>query len=158
MDDYVKHLVLLGGVDWNRLTCDVLLQANLLVRQRDRSATNGISYFEVTDDEPRRFAPLIADGVLLEDVAHFFHGRNPFNRSTTVTICNGIFGRGTYSVVRALTDQRFRDRNHQYICDQLGDHDTISMLMRVQVVHGQVLTPDWTDEATRLHQWLAATE
>ena len=53
--------------------------------------------------------------ILLEDVALFARAVNPFNRKRFVTICNGMYGRGTYGAVRALTDERFRDRNMEYI-------------------------------------------
>ena len=38
--------------------------------------------------------------VLLEDVALFAHMVNPFDRNRTATICSGMYGRGTYGVVR----------------------------------------------------------
>src|SRR5439155_27087065 len=36
MDDYTAHLVLLGGVDWNKVTADVLARVELPVRQAGR--------------------------------------------------------------------------------------------------------------------------
>ena len=37
------------------------------------------------------------------------------NKRRTVTVCNGMYGRGTYGAVRALTDVRFRDSNDGYV-------------------------------------------
>jgi hypothetical protein len=154
-DDYVKHLFLLGGVDYNHLTRVLFTRLGLPVRQVTRLGTEDEpSYFEATDGGvARKFAPVLRDGVLLEDVAHFYRGANPFNAERKVTICNGMFGRGTHGVVRALTDGGFRDRNDEYVADQLDRHGAFSLLMRVEVMYGAVLTPDWTIASTRLHEW-----
>jgi hypothetical protein len=156
-DDYTKHLVLLGGVDWNRLTRELLLRVDVPVEQITRPSTAEPSGFEVTDHGTRMYSPIVRSGRLLEDVAHFYRGENPFNVARTVTICNGMYGRGTYGAVRALTDVKFRERNDDYARDQLDRHDSYSLLMRVQVVDGEVLTPDWTVAETRLHEWPEAT-
>jgi hypothetical protein len=71
-----------------------------------------------------------------------------------LSICNGALSLGTYGVVRALTDARFRDRNEEFIHTRIPGGDAISVLMRVDVVQGdEVLTPDWTDPTTLLHVW-----
>jgi transcriptional regulator with XRE-family HTH domain len=156
-DDYTSHLVLLGGVDWNLVTRDVLQtgRVELPVRQEardDRPELNGFKVHENGSD--RFFGPqLDGSGQLLEDVAHFYRGPNPFNFKRTVTICNGMYGRGTLGAVRALTDARFRDRNDAYIRHRFGPANEFSILSRVLVVRGQVVTPDWTAPDTRLHEW-----
>jgi hypothetical protein len=157
-DDYTTHLVLLGGVDVNRATRDVHERLDLPVRQLDREGEGAVGGFEVeTDDGTRTFSPHLVTTkrgkVLLEDVGHFFRAPNPFNVKRTVTICNGQYGRGTYGAVRALTDERFRDRNEEYVADRFGTDAGYSILMRVQIVNGEVLTPDWTRPETRLHEW-----
>ncbi|MFC0548866.1 XRE family transcriptional regulator [Kutzneria chonburiensis] len=153
-DDYTAHLVLLGGVDWNRLTRELLERVDVPVEQITRPTTEEPSGFEVTDEHgPRMYSPTVRGGRLLEDVAHFYRGENPFNVARTVTICNGMYGRGTYGAVRALTDAKFRGRNDDYVRNQLDRHGVYSLLMRVQVVAGQVVTPDWTVAETRLHEW-----
>jgi hypothetical protein len=158
-DDYTKHLILLGGVDWNPLTRELFERVRVPVRQETRLGTNDEqSYFEATDfEQPRMFTSVIRANVLVEDVAHFYRGQNPFNIERTVTICNGMFGRGTYGAVRALTDAKFRERNENYIRPQLDRHGAMSLLMRVEIVNGEVLTPDWTIPGTRLHEWPEAT-
>ena len=123
------------------------------MQQVTRLGTDEPSGFEVTDHGTRRYSPVVQDGVLVEDVAHFYRGANPFNAARTVTICNGMYGRGTYGAVRALTDAKFRERNDDYVRAQLDLHAAFSLLMRVQVVAGEVLTPDWTVAETRLHEW-----
>jgi transcriptional regulator with XRE-family HTH domain len=156
-DDYTTHLVLLGGVDWNVLTRDVLDSLPLPVAQVARD-DNPHGAFEISDGGRRRsFGPVLRQegdrNTLLEDVAHFFRGPSPYNRKRTLTICNGMFGRGTYGAVRTLTDARFRDRNADYVRSRFPDSDTFSILSRVHVVGGKVLTPDWTVAEARLHEW-----
>jgi hypothetical protein len=92
-------------------------------------------------------------GILREDVALFARAVSPFNKERTVTICNGMYGRGTYGVVRALTDARFRDRNSDYLRSRFGDSETYCILTRVPIVDGETLTPDWTTGDYTLFEW-----
>lgn len=160
-DDYTTHLILLGGVDWNVLTRDMLPVLPVPVAQvsQDEPERGG---FEVSDGNGRQmFRPVVnRDGTrvnLVEDVAHFFRGINPFNRLRTITMCNGMFGRGTYGAVRTLTDPRFRDRNAAYVGERFGAGDTYSILARVRLLRGEVVTPDWSLPDNRLHEWPEAT-
>jgi len=157
-DDFASHLVLLGGVDWNPVTRDLLRRMHLPVRQV--SADNRVqdAYFEVVEgDRRRQFRPqVIADqgaAELIEDVALFYRGPSPLNRRRTVTICNAMFGRGTLGAVRALTDAWFRDRNESYLAERFGDAEEFLLLIRVPVFAGNTLTPDWTLEENRLFEW-----
>lgn len=154
-DDYTSHLVLLGGVDWNSVTREVIQRVELPVRQVGRDDDSEYGGFRVQQDGRSRLIPPHLDDVghLLEDVAHFYRGVSPFNRKRTVTVCNGMYGRGTLGAVRALTDIRFRDRNAAYLRQRFGDAESFSIISRVPVVGGQGLTPDWTIEENRLHEW-----
>jgi len=160
-DDYTGHLVLLGGVDWNDAMSSVLDRLQLPVKQVSRLDEDkpGDAYFEVTDEDglstihrPRLYESR-GRKVLREDVALFARAVSPYNRMRSVTICNGMYGRGTYGVVRALTDERFRDRNAQYLRESFGDCDAFCILSRVTVENGNTLTPDWTLPQTRLFEW-----
>ncbi|MDQ7806901.1 helix-turn-helix domain-containing protein [Amycolatopsis sp. A133] len=154
-DDYTSHLVLLGGVDWNSVTRDVIERVDLPVEQVAREDDAEHGGFRVhSGGRPKLFEPkLDRGGRLLEDVAHFYRGESPFNRKRTVTVCNGMYGRGTLGAVRALTDARFRDRNIAYVRARFGDVESFSIISRVPVVGGQGITPDWTLEENRLHEW-----
>jgi transcriptional regulator with XRE-family HTH domain len=157
-DEYTSHLVLLGGVDWNQVTAEVLHRIDLPIRQQNRSDDEDTGGFEVVEEGARRtFRPVLRETagrwILEEDVAHFYRSPNPFNRKRTVSICNGMFSRGTLGAVRALTDTRFRDRNNAYVRDRFSGHDTFSIISRVQVLQGQVVTPDWTSPDFLLHEW-----
>lgn len=158
-DDYTGHLVSLGGVDWNEATSSVLDRLQIPVRQVNEWDKEAGAYFEVTAEDGVKVAhhPRLErsarQDVLREDVALFARAVNPFNRLTSVTICNGMYGRGTYGTVRALTDERFRDRNWGYINDHHANSEAFCILIRVTVENGVTLTPDWTLPETRLFEW-----
>jgi transcriptional regulator with XRE-family HTH domain len=157
-DDLHSHLAVLGGVDWNMITSTTLEKLQLPVRQVADWGTEGAQYFEVKDEGlAAQHRPVLqtVDGqqVLQEDVALFARAVSPFNQERTVTICSGMYGRGTYGVVRALTDLNFRDRNAEYLQARFGENDTYCLLSRVQIIHGVTLTPDWTIGDTILFEW-----
>ncbi len=158
-DDYSGHLIALGGVDWNDATKTVLDRLDLPVRQVSEWDKEGGAYFEITQEDGRKVPhrPRLEESgdrtILREDVALFARAVSPFNRKRIVTICNGMYGRGTYGAVRALTDERFRDRNMEYIQDRFPDTEAYCILTRVTVENGVTLTPDWTLPETRLFEW-----
>jgi hypothetical protein len=170
-DDYTSHLVMLGGVDWNSATSSALKRLPLPVRQVADWSTPDGQYFEVeVDGKPVKHRAVLdmtsnwddagqpvsdgADkGILLEDVALFARAVSPFNRKRTVTICNGMYGRGSYGAVRALTDERFRDRNAEYLRSRFSGCETYCILTRVPIVDGATLTPDWTTGEYTLFEW-----
>ncbi|HEV2782305.1 MAG TPA: XRE family transcriptional regulator [Actinophytocola sp.] len=157
-DDYTTHLVLLGGVDWNIVTAHLQHRSEFPVRQVAREGDR-IGGFEVVNGEEHPlFEPILHEEsggqrILLEDVAHFYRAPNPFNKERTVTICNGMFGRGTLGAVRALTDAKLRGRNEEYLKHRFSEFDTLSIVTRVPIVNGSVVTPDWTVRGTLLHEW-----
>lgn len=158
-DDYTTHLVLLGGVDWNLVTRELLARVDLPITQVSRhdEAESGGFLVRRPDGGETLLSPKLdafrGREVLHEDVAHFYRGPNPFNHKRTVTICNGQYGRGTLGVVRALTDGRFRDRNAEYLATRFAGEAAYSILTRVFVVNGQVVTPDWNTPESRLLEW-----
>jgi hypothetical protein len=158
-DDYTGHLISLGGVDWNPTTISTLDRLQLPVKQVANWDKKDGAYFEVTEADGRKTAhrPLLEppDGrpILREDVALFARAVSPFNRKRFVTICNGMYGRGTYGAVRALTDERFRDRNAEYIESKFGGSKAFCILTRVPVEGAETLTPDWTAPGTVLFEW-----
>jgi len=157
-DDYTTHLVMLGGVERNLATRSVFNRINLPILQiADWKVPDG-QYFEIEKDGMKQqYRPTLdrsADReILLEDVALFVRAINPFNRKRTVTICNGMYGSGTFGAVRALTDGRFRDRNTDYARTKFGQNETFCIIMRVTVENGVPLTPDWTLAENRLFEW-----
>jgi hypothetical protein len=157
-DDYTSHLVTLGGIDWNTLTSSTLEKLRLPVRQVADWDTEGEQYFEVEEAGSKaQHRPVLEklgdETVLHEDVALFARAISPFNRERTATICNGMYGRGTYGAVRALTDAKFRDRNAEYLRARFGESNSYCMLTRVPIINGATLTPDWTVSDYVLFEW-----
>jgi transcriptional regulator with XRE-family HTH domain len=160
-NDLTNHLVLLGGVDWNPMTQYVLTTMGVPVEQgrREGEGEPDVGTFEVSvPGDGVRVLQSTLEGVgeqarLTQDIAQFCRGPNPFNRKRTVTVCNGNYGRGTLAAVRTLTDPRFRDRNREYLEARFAPGDTYSILARASIVLGEVVTPDWTQEGTILHEW-----
>jgi hypothetical protein len=146
-------------VDWNVATSSVLARLQLPVVQVNEWNKDGGAYFEVTEDDghkvPHRPRLEQSGGraILREDVALFARAVNPFNRKRSVTICNGMYGRGSLGTVRALTDDMFRDRNGDYIQARLASSEAFCILTRVTVENTVTLTPDWTLPETRLFEW-----
>ena len=161
-DDYTAHLVSLGGVNWNQATESVLDSLRLPVRQIAAWKEPDGAYFEVDDGgRTGRHRPQLDESggrtILRADVALFARAVNPFNRKRSVTICNGMYGSGTYGAVRALTDARFRDRNAEYLQERFAGSESFCILTRVSVVNGAPLTPDWTRPDTRLFEWATSS-
>jgi hypothetical protein len=157
-DDFQSHLAVLGGLDWNSLTKTMMERLDLPVRQVADWNTEDAQYFEVEDSEAgTKYRPVLRKGgdksLLYEDVALFARAKNPFNREKTVTICHGMYGRGTYGAIRALTDYHFRERNSRYIASRFGACEAYCILTRVPIVHGETLTPDWTTGDDTLFEW-----
>lgn len=158
-DHYKNHLVVLGGVDWNSVTRDALDRFDMPVRQLARDNDDDIGGFEVQEGDTRRtfLAKLesIEDRpVLVQDVSHFFRAMSPYDKERTITVCNGVYGRGVLGAVRALTDINVRDKNERFVSENLGETDTFSILAAVIIAKGNVVvTPDWTAAACRLHVW-----
>jgi transcriptional regulator with XRE-family HTH domain len=155
-DEYTSHLVLLGGVDFNEITEELLRRLDVPVRQLARESDDVPGGFQASADQ-QLFTPVLrkvgGHEILVEDVAHFFRAPSPFNDKRTVTICNGNYARGTLGAVRALTDARFRDRNEAYLRTRFAGTDTFSIISRVKVFLGAAVTPDWTNSDELLHEW-----
>jgi transcriptional regulator with XRE-family HTH domain len=157
-DDYTTHLVALGGIDWNIATESLLEELDLpIVQVADWDTPQG-QYFEVrAGDTPERYRPTVTQSgkgkVLREDIALFARAVNPFNRLRTATICSGMYAAGTFGAVRALTDERFRDRNANFARKTVGNGDAFCILTKVQVQRGTPITPDWTIPDNRLFEW-----
>lgn len=157
-DDLAAHLVLLGGVDWNAVTRDLFARLSLPVGQARRVGDEDVVGFEVKrDGETVELRPTVVrsgdSSVLLEDVALFFHGTNPYNSKRTITLFSGMFAAGTLGVVRAQTDANFRDRNGAYLRERFGGAEDFCLISRVAVLNGTVVTPDWAVQDNVLYTW-----
>ena len=160
IDDLTAHLIALGGVDFNEVTAAAMSDLSQVpVAQTERVTDDDTGAFSVgfPDGARRELKPVtVRTGrqvTLKEDVAHFLRAPNPYNRRRTLTCFNGMYSRGSYGVVRALTDLQIRSRNAAYIADRFRDADIYSIVSRVKIIGNEVVPPDWTAEDIRLHEW-----
>jgi transcriptional regulator with XRE-family HTH domain len=158
-DDLTAHLIALGGVDWNAVTEAALSDLwEVPVSQFRRGTDEDTGGFSVRTPQGRRkLEPKIrrerGNATLVEDVAHFLRVPNPYNRQRTLTVFNGMYSRGSYGVVRALTDPKIQERNARYVARRFPDAETYSIVCRVKIVANEVVVPDWTVADVRLHEW-----
>ena len=156
-DDLSGHLIILGGIAWNDITKRLSEMINLPVRQiADPSLDSGEIFAAELDGKEHKFMPKW-EGMdslkLTEDVGLLARVPNPHNSGRTLTICNGIHSRGVLGAVRSLTDARLRDANEKYVSSRLCTSTSFVIVMRVQVIRGQTMTPDFHIPGQVLYQW-----
>jgi hypothetical protein len=162
--DLINHIVFLGGIAWNDVTRRLNASAELPVRQVNHDKIHSGEVFEIGggDNQGQLFLPRFLNGdpgtaeepgVLLEDVAMLGRVPNPFNALRTLTYCNGIHSRGVLGAVRCLTDSDVRDANESYLEEIFPDTDRFLILMRVQVLGGETMSPSLRNHGAVLFQW-----
>jgi transcriptional regulator with XRE-family HTH domain len=156
-DDLTGHLILVGGVVWNEITGRLSEMANLPIRQvKDPPLESGEIFVASDGGKELQFWPKWADEskkVLMEDVGLLVRVPNPLNANRTLTICNGVHSRGVYGAVRSLTDAELRDGNERYISENFGDAESFGILMSVQVIKNQAMTPDFNSPDVVRYKW-----
>lgn len=154
-DDFTGHMILLGGIGWNEITKEVSGIIDMPVRQvAHPSLDTGEIFVVEVDGKDQEFFPAWGgdNNSLVEDVGLLARIPNPLNSSRTLTICNGIHSRGVFGAVRTLTHARLRDNNERYILDHFST-ESFTILMRVKVIDGKAMTPDFNIPGTVLYRW-----
>lgn len=156
-DDLSGHVVIIGGIGWNEVTRRFLELTRLPVMQEeDPAIPSGEVFVANIAGKVHKYLPRLSGDKptkLLEDVGLLVRMPNPTNSNLTLTMCNGIHSRGVYGAVRSLTDKRLRESNERYISQHFPDHQEFGILMRVQVIEGRAMTPDFNTAGTVLYQW-----
>ena len=159
-DDLSGHVVIIGGIGWNDVTQRILDMISLPVtQQEDPEIKTGEIFVAEIDGKERRFLPTwseTAPGKLTQDIGLLIRMPNPLNSNRTLTMCNGIHSRGVLGAVRSLTDKRLRESNERYVAREFPDSKQFCILMRVQVIEGVAMTPDFGTAGTVLYQWPTA--
>jgi hypothetical protein len=160
--DLQNHIVLLGGIAWNRTMRRILsdLERKLPIEQVEDLRVPAGDVFRVRKDDEgdgQLHLPVIevvgSETELVEDVGLIARLPNSFNFSRTMTICNGIHSKGVLGAVLAITDETVRPANESYLAQRFPNGD-FAMLVRVPVVGGQVLAPDLQNPRTHLFEWI----
>jgi hypothetical protein len=157
-DDFSSHVILLGGIGWNKVTRRfqrAISQVPITQTAVDDLETGEI--FRVDEDsKPQFFYPEHEDlgegKELIADVGYVARLRNPFKVNRTLTICNGIHSRGVFGAVRCLTDASVREENERYLADRFPGGE-FAMLLRVPVVTNETLSPDFQNPDAVLYGW-----
>ncbi|GAB6900613.1 helix-turn-helix domain-containing protein [Kineosporia succinea] len=157
-----NHLVLIGGIGWSRTTRRVLSLIDMPVEQIDHPDLDTGEVFRLTKSgatEERVFFPVTDEktGELTEDVALVARVSNPFNSNRTLTILNGIHSRGVLGAALAVTDETIRTGNQEYLGERFPVGN-FALLMRVPVIQGKVIAPDFKNARARLFEWAADEE
>ena len=157
-EDLSSHVILLGGIGWNKVTRRFQSAIDQVpITQEAVGDLKDGDIFQVEDsDGPQSFYPDyedMGDGKeLLADVGYLARLRNPFKVSHTLTICNGIFSHGVFGAVRCLTDASVREENERYLAERFPEGE-FAMLLRVPVVANETLSPDLQNPDARLYEW-----
>jgi hypothetical protein len=153
-------VVIIGGIGWNEVTRRILELTRLPVMQEeDPAITSGEVFVTNIAGKVHKYLPRLSvesedsPAKLLEDVGLLVRMPNPLNSNRTLTMCNGIHSRGVYGAVRTLTDKRLRESNERYISQHFPDNQEFGILMRVQVIEGRAMTPDFSIAGTVLYSW-----
>jgi transcriptional regulator with XRE-family HTH domain len=157
-DDFSSHVILLGGIGWNKVTRRfqrATSQVPITQTAVDDLETGEV--FRVDEDaNPEFFYPEyedLGDGKeLIADVGYIARLRNPFKVNRTLTICNGIHSRGVFGAVRCLTDASVREENDRYLADRFPGGE-FAILLRVPVVTNETLSPDLQNPDAVLYEW-----
>lgn len=156
-DDLSGHVVLLGGIAYNKVTRRLSEMTSLPVQQvRDPDLKTGEIFVANLKEGERKFYPEWDDDahtVLREDVGLLARAPNPLNTNRSLIICNGVHSRGVLGAVRSLTDAQLRDSNEQYIARNFGNSDSYAILVRVPIIGEQTMTPDFNAPGCVLYQW-----
>jgi hypothetical protein len=167
-DDLACHLVMLGGTGLNLRLQELLDRTALPIEQvEDSRVKDGELFLLRRSGAEKPVLPGVQDGKdaalpefssrknvgLVGDVGLFARVANPYNTTRTLTWCSGIYSRGVYGAVRTLTDAQYREQNEAHLRKRFGKGTEFAILMRVPVLFGDALTPDLTNESTRLYEW-----
>lgn len=160
-DDLSGHVVIIGGIGWNEVTRRILELTRIPVMQEeDPAITSGEVFVANIAGKVHKYLPRLSEDKptkLLEDVGLLVRMPNPLNSNRTLTMCNGIHSRGVYGAVRSLTDARLRESNERYIAEHFPNNKEFGILMRIQVIEGRAMTPDFSIAGTVLYQWSASS-
>jgi hypothetical protein len=160
-DDLSGHVVIIGGIGWNEVTRRILELTMLPVTQKeDPDSPSGEIFAVDIDGNEKKYLPRWSEAdprKIIEDVGLLVRMPNPLNSNRTLTMCNGIHSRGVVGAVRGLTDERLRESNERYIVENFSDNEQFGILMRIQVIEGRAMTPDFSIPGTVLYQWPVAS-
>lgn len=154
-DDFASHLVVLGGPGLNEGLQQIFAGTPLPVTQRQHPGVENGEVFYI-QGKPDPELPVFAGGEaqrLVRDVGLFVRLTNPFNSGRTLSWCSGIFSRGVLGAAKLLTDPGVRESNGKYLAERFAATRQFAVLFGVTVVLGETISPDLSNDDTRLYEW-----
>jgi transcriptional regulator with XRE-family HTH domain len=148
-DDLTGHVVVIGNIAQMQGAGRLMPAGTIPITQVVDDKLDG----EVFEVDGVRYEPDIQDGRVVEDVGLIARVPNPRNSDHTLTICSGVFTRGVYGAVRALTDRRMRDSNADFLREHFNGSDSFALLTRVDVTGDTVITPELRVVRNRRYEW-----
>ncbi len=146
--DLEQHLVLVGGPRSNSISGQLLQRLSLpwkyelgnhylpiKERMRTKSLRKG-------DD---KLKPEFEGDNVRRDVALLSFGPNPFNMSKRFLLLSGAFTFGVMGSARSVSMLRQTDRNLSFLsslCHELKHTEIVQIVMHVDIINDQVVTPD----------------
>jgi hypothetical protein len=157
-EDLSSHVILLGGIGWNRVTrrFQGATRQVPITQKAVNDLNDGDIFCVKSSGGEQSFYPEyedLGDGKeLFADVAYLARLRNPFKISHTLTICNGIFSRGVLGAVRCLIDAGVREDNERFLAERYPAGE-FAVLLRVPVVDNETMAPDLQNPDAMLYEW-----
>jgi hypothetical protein len=154
-DDLSGRVVLIGGIAWNEMTGRLFAMTDIPIRQiEDPEITTGeIFVLDRNKSNPYLLSKWDKIGNLIQHFGLLVRTQNPLSSNHSLTIWHGVRSRGVLSAVRALTNAWLRDSNERYIAKHFADPTDFAILMRVSIIAGQAMTPDFNAADCVLYQW-----
>ena len=155
-DDLSGHVILLGGIAWNKVTRrfqTAMSQVPITQVVSPELKTGDI--FTVKDAEGERSFfpewddPDAEERELIEDVAHIARLTQPVPEQSHADDLQRDPQPRCLGAVRCFTDERVRDANERYLAERFTG-GRFALLVRVPVVTNETLSPDLQNPSTRL--------
>lgn len=134
-----SNLILVGGPAWNQLVERMLLAMDCPFIFKDGGPGSPDPIFDRITR--REYAPEFAGGRIIRDVALLIRAPNPFDRNRVVLLCAGILTHGVEGAALALTDERVRTQNENWITTRIGSPPHFATLFSVEVVNTTNMPP-----------------
>jgi hypothetical protein len=150
--DVANHLVLIGGLAWERVNPWFSRIFPIPIQAGDPFDRGAIVVNDL-DGGQHEYPYQVVDGVLVEDIGFFARGENPSAPKRTLTICGGVTTRGVLGAARCFIDWEMRERNEKYLLPRFPEGSTYCIVMRVPVLNRDPLTPDLSKPENRLFEW-----
>jgi transcriptional regulator with XRE-family HTH domain len=147
-----SHLVLIGGLAWQRVNSWLKPMFPMLIEDEDPGERKAV-VIRHPEGQEMEFKSTWVGNTLVEDVGFFARGKNPTAPDRTLTICGGITTRGVHGAALCFIDRELRERNEGYLFPRFPEGSIYCIGFRVPVANNDPLPPDLSKAENRLFEW-----